>query len=116
MASPTFKGALKDDFGEAVVACEMPEPCKFSFLDSCQKRGSCGPTRELILLRIQSLVLCSSRSFLMHLVSKSLDPFFFRVSKHGLCLTAVEVDGGDKRLVELELAGKAEGIVPPDPV
>ena len=52
----------------------------------------------------------------MHLVSKSLDRFFFRVSKHGLCLTAVEVDGGDKRLVELELACKADGIAPPDPV
>ena len=24
--------------GKAVMACDMPEPCKFSFLDSCQKR------------------------------------------------------------------------------
>ena len=24
--------------GEAVVACDMPEPCKFPSLDSCQKR------------------------------------------------------------------------------
>ena len=37
-ASPTLKGALKDGFGEAVVACDMPEPCKFSSLDSCWKR------------------------------------------------------------------------------
>ena len=29
MASPTLQGALKDDFGETVVACDMPEPCKF---------------------------------------------------------------------------------------
>ena len=36
-ASPTLKGALKDGFGEAVVACDMPEPCKFPSLDSCQK-------------------------------------------------------------------------------
>ena len=28
-ASPTFRGALKDGFGEAVVACDMPEPCNF---------------------------------------------------------------------------------------
>ena len=39
------------------------------------RRSSCGPTRKLILFRIQSLVLCSKweirRSFLGHLVSKS---------------------------------------------
>ena len=37
-ASPTLQDALKDDFGEAVVACDMPEPSKFLSLDSCQKR------------------------------------------------------------------------------
>ena len=37
-ASPILQGALKDGFGEAVVVCNMPEPCKFPFLDSCQKR------------------------------------------------------------------------------
>ena len=36
--SPTLQGALKDDFEEAVVAYDMPEPCKFQSLDSCQKR------------------------------------------------------------------------------
>ena len=25
-------------FGEAVVACDMPEPCEFPSIDSCQKR------------------------------------------------------------------------------
>ena len=29
---------MKDGFGEAVVACDMPEPCKFLSLDSCKKR------------------------------------------------------------------------------
>ena len=29
--------------------------------------------------------------------------------------TAIEEDGGDKRPVELELAGKADGVAPPDP-
>ena len=29
--------ALKDGVGEAVLACDMPEPCKFPSLDSCQK-------------------------------------------------------------------------------
>ena len=37
-ASPTLQAAVKDGFGEAVVACDMPETCKFPFLDSCQKR------------------------------------------------------------------------------
>ena len=27
-ASPTLEGALKDGFGEAVMACDMPKPCK----------------------------------------------------------------------------------------
>ena len=29
---------LKDAFGEAVVACDMLEPCKFPSFDSCQKK------------------------------------------------------------------------------
>ena len=38
MATPTLQGSLKDDLGEAVVACDMPEPCKIPSLCSCQKR------------------------------------------------------------------------------
>ena len=37
-ASPTLQGSLKDGLGEAITACDMSEPCKFSSLDSCQKR------------------------------------------------------------------------------
>ena len=37
-ASPTLQDALKYGFGEAVVACDMPEPHRFPFLDRCQKR------------------------------------------------------------------------------
>ena len=37
-ASPTLQGVLKDSFGGAVVACDMPEPCKFPSLVCCQKR------------------------------------------------------------------------------
>ena len=33
-ASSTRQGALKDGFGESVVACDMPEPCKFPSLVS----------------------------------------------------------------------------------
>ena len=32
------QGALNDGSGEAVMACDMPEPCKFPSLDRCQKR------------------------------------------------------------------------------
>ena len=44
-ASPTLQGALKDGFGEAVVASDMPEPCKFPFLDSCRRRFGCQRSR-----------------------------------------------------------------------
>ena len=37
--SPAPQGALKDGFGESVVTRDMPEPCKFPSLDSCQKRS-----------------------------------------------------------------------------
>ena len=37
-ASPSLQDAVKDDFGKAVVACKMPQPCEFPSLDSCQKR------------------------------------------------------------------------------
>ena len=89
------------------MACDMPEPCKFRLL-TIARSGSCGPTRKLILLRTQSLVFYSKweirLSFLMHLLGfESLDPFF-RVSKQGPCFTAVEENGGDKRLLELDLA------------
>ena len=51
----------------------------------------------------------------MHLVSK-VWILFLKVRKQGPCFTAVEEDGGDKRLVELELACKADGVAWPDPV
>ena len=35
---PFVQDALKDDFGEAVLARDVPEPCEFASLDSCQKR------------------------------------------------------------------------------
>ena len=55
----------------------------------------------------------------MHLVSKAwilfFLLFFLRVSKQGLCFTALEESGVDNRLVELEFADKADGVAPPDP-
>ena len=53
--------------------------------------GPCGPTRKLILLRTQWLVLCSKqkmqKNVLVHLVLKAWI-LFFRVSKQGPCFTA----------------------------
>ena len=37
-ASPTLQGTLGSGFGNAVVACDMPEPFEFPSHDSCQKR------------------------------------------------------------------------------
>ena len=54
-------------------------------------------------------------NFSLALAFKSLDPFF-RVSKQGPCFTAIEEDGGDRRLVQLELACEADGVAPPDTV
>ena len=46
---------------------------------------------------------------------ENLDPFF-RVNELSPYFTTIEEDGGDKRLVELELACEADGVAPPDPV
>ena len=32
--SPTLKSALKDDFGQAVMLCDMPKPCTFHYYSS----------------------------------------------------------------------------------
>ena len=65
---------LQDGFGEAAVACDMPEPYKVRLL-KVARGGSCGPTGKLILLCTQSLVFCSKsemrRSFLRYSVSKA---------------------------------------------
>ena len=53
------------------VTC--PNHASFRLLTIARK-GSCGPTRELILYRTQSLVLCSEqmwKRFLKHFVSKA---------------------------------------------
>ena len=69
-ASPTLQGALKD----------MPKPCKFPFLDSCQRRLlwthtqadlAPHPVVGLVLLVANAMKSPQSPGF------KSLDPFFF---------------------------------------
>ena len=83
-ASSTLRGALKDGFGEAVVACDMPDPRKFPSLDSCQKRFL-RTQKEVDLAPdlVVGLVLLvgDTEKFPHALVFQSLDDFF--LSQHG---------------------------------
>ena len=81
--SPTLQGVLKGGFGEAVVACDMPELCKFPFLDSCQMRFM-WTYKEVDLAPhpVVGLVLQvgDTEKFPQALGLGSLDPFFFSES------------------------------------
>ena len=108
MALPTLQGALKDGFVEAVMACDMPKPCRFLSLDWCQKRFLWThkevdlPPHPLVGLVLQ---VGDAEKFPHALGFEGLDPFF-RMSKQGPCFIANEEDGGDERLVQLEPAVK----------
>ena len=73
MALPTLQGALKNVLERLLWPVTCLNHASFRLLPVA-RRGSCGPTRELILLCTQSLVLCSKsemrRSFLRHFISK----------------------------------------------
>ena len=102
MASPTLQGALKDGFGEAVMACGMLEPCKFLSLGSYQMRFLWTQKEvDLALHPVIGFVLQEGDvgKFPYALGFKSLDSFY-RVGKQGPCFTAVKEDGGNKRLVQ----------------
>ena len=88
------------------MACDMPEPCQFPSLDICQKRflwthKGIDLARHLVIYLV--LQVGDAEKFPQALGFERLDPFL-RVSKQGPCFTDTEEDGGDKRLVELELA------------
>ena len=96
----------------------MPKPCKFPSLDSCSKRFLWTYKEDdLALCPVVDLVLQvgDAEKFPHALDFKRLD-LVYLVSQQGPCLTAIEEDGDNKRLVELELACKADGVAPPDPV
>ena len=116
-ASPTLQGALEDGFGEADVACDMPEPCKILSLHSCQKRFL-WTSKEVDIAPhpIVGLVLQAGIPdlFPQAFGFEGLDPFL-RVSKQGSCFTAVKKDEGFKTLVQLKLVCKADGVAPPGP-
>ena len=80
IASPTLHRALKNVFGEAVVACDMPEPCKFPSLDSCQRRFLwTHKEADLAPHPVVGLVLQvgDAEKFPKTLGFENLDPFFF---------------------------------------
>ena len=75
----TFQVALKDGFAEAVKACNMPEPCKFPSLDSCQKRFLW--THKEVGLAPHTVVglvleVGDTEKFPRSVGFESLDPFF----------------------------------------
>ena len=112
----TLQGVQKDGFGEAVVACDMPEPCMYQSLDSCQKRFVWTHT-DLARHPDVGLVLQvgNAEKFSEALGLGSLDPFF-QSQQEGSMLSVIEEDEGDKRLVENELSCKADGVAPLDSV
>ena len=84
-AFPMPTTALKDGFGEAVVACDMPEPCKFLFFDICQKRFLWTHKGvDLVLHPVIGLVLQEgdAEKFPQAVGLESLDPFLI-VNKQG---------------------------------
>ena len=81
-ASPTPQGLLKDGFGEAVMACEVPKPCKFPSLDGCQNRFL--RTHKEVDLAPHpdvGLAIQDAEKFPKALGFKSLDPFFQSASR-----------------------------------
>ena len=86
------------------MACDMPEPCKFPSLDSCQKRFlwinkevDLAPHPVLgVMLEVGDVEKSP------HALSfKSLD-HFVKVSKQGPCFTAKVEDEVDKRLSQFQ--------------
>ena len=61
------------------------------------------------------LQLGDAEEFSQALGFQSLDPFFSGVSQQSPCFTIIEQDGGDKSLVQLRLACKADLVAPTDP-
>ena len=94
MASPILQSALKDGCGEDVVTYDMPEPCGFLSLDSCQKwflsaDEEANPAPHPVI----GLVLYVEHmdTFPQALSLESPDPFL-GVSKQDLRLTTIEED------------------------
>ena len=100
-------------------ACDMPEACKLPSLDSCQRRSLwTHKVADFAQHPVVGLVLQvgDAEKFPQALGFESLEIIFSRVRKQGPHFTAIEEDGGDKRLPQLELVIEADGVAPSDPV
>ena len=78
-SSPTLQDALKYGFVEAVMTCDLLEPCKFPSLDSCQKKFLWTQKEvDLVPHPVIGLVfqVGDAENFPQALGFKSLDPFF----------------------------------------
>ena len=96
----------------------MPQPCKFPSHDSCQERFLwIHKGVDVTTYTVVDLVLHvgDAEKFPQALGFEGLDLFLI-VSEQGPCFTAIEEDGGDNRLAELEHACEADGVAPPNPV
>ena len=79
----TFQTALKDDFGEDVLACDMPQPSKFLSLDSCQRRF-------LWAHKEADLALSPVAGFLLQVEDAKKFPWAVGFKSPDPCLTAIE--------------------------
>ena len=79
------------------------------------RRGSCGPTKKLIFLHSHCCSCAPSKRCRFEV---STDTWFQKPGSflNGQQVGPIEEDGGDKRLVELEVACKADGVALLDPV
>ena len=80
--------ALKDGFGEAVLARDMPEPCEFPSLDSCQKKFLWTPKKVGLGSHLWSCVPSRRCGQVSSLGLESLLPFLSPPLwlRHGPCL------------------------------
>ena len=88
------------------MARDMPKPCEFPSLDSCQKSFLWAHKEvDLASHPVVGLVLQvgDAEKLPQALGLESLDPFL-DAGKQDPCLTAMDEDGDEKRLVQSELA------------
>ena len=107
--SPTLQGALKEGFGQDVMACDLLKPCELPSLDSYKKRFLwANQVVDFTLHPVVGIVLQweGQRIFHRYLVPNAW--IFFSVSNQRPYLKATQEDGDNYRLVKLELACKAE--------
>ena len=96
----------------------MLKPYEILSLDGCPKRFLWTHKKVHLVLHLAVCFVLQAgyaEEFLWHLLGfQSLA--LFSVSKQGPCLTAIQQNEGDKRLVQFELACKDNGAGLPDPV